>query len=98
LLASLNILAFLVHTVLEWFDQCYALVRNGLSSRKTFFDDIRALTRYMQFDSWQSLLKFMLEGLEVPAQQQAQQQHSSAGSEYDRAYSACLNGRGYTVR
>jgi hypothetical protein len=51
LLASLNILAFLVHTVLEWFDQCYALVRNGLSSRKTFFDDIRALTRYMQFDS-----------------------------------------------
>jgi hypothetical protein len=66
LLASLNILAFLVHTVLEWFDQCYALVRNGLSSRKTFFDDIRALTRYMQFDSWQSLLKFMLEGLEVP--------------------------------
>jgi hypothetical protein len=25
LLASLNILAFLVHTVLEWFDQCYAV-------------------------------------------------------------------------
>ena len=44
LLASLNILAFLVHTVLEWFDQCYALVRNELASRKTFFDDIRALT------------------------------------------------------
>jgi hypothetical protein len=66
LLASLNILAFLVHTVLEWFDQCYALVRNELTSRQTFFDDIRALTRYMHFDSWQSLLEFMLRGLEIP--------------------------------
>jgi hypothetical protein len=60
------VFAFLVNTVLEWFDQCYALVTNELSSRTTFFDDIRALTRFMQFDSWSSLLKFMLEGLEVP--------------------------------
>jgi len=66
LLASLNILAFLVHTVLEWFDQCYALIRNSLASRKTFFDDLRALTRYMVFDSWQKLMKFMLEGLDIP--------------------------------
>ena len=34
---------------------------------------------------------------QAQAQQQAQQQHSAAKSEYDRAYSACLNGRGYTV-
>jgi len=66
LLASLNRLAFLVHTVLEWFDPCYALIRNELASRKTFFDDIRALTRYMHFDSWQKLMEFMLEGLEFP--------------------------------
>ncbi len=66
LLASLNILAFLVHTVLEWFDQCYALVRNSLASRKTFFDDLRALTRYMVFDSWQKLMEFMLGGLDIP--------------------------------
>ncbi len=66
LLASLNILAFLVHTVLEWFDQCYALVRNSLASRKTFFDDLRALTRYIVFDSWQKLMEFMLEGLDIP--------------------------------
>jgi len=66
LLASLNILAFLVHTVLEWFDQCYALVRNSLASRKTFFDDLRALTRYMVFDSWQKLMEFMQGGLDIP--------------------------------
>ena len=66
LLASLNILAFLVHTVLEWFDQCYRLVRNELASRKTFFNDLRALTRYMYFDSWQQLMEFMLKGLEIP--------------------------------
>lgn len=34
---------------------------------------------------------------QAQAQQQAQQQQSAARSEYDRAYSACLNGRGYTV-
>lgn len=41
LLASLIILAFLVHTLLEWFDQCYRRVREALASRKTFFDDLR---------------------------------------------------------
>lgn len=66
LLASLNILAFLIHTLLEWFDECYQLVREALSSRKTFFNDLRALTRYMCFDSWQHLMIFMLEGLEIP--------------------------------
>ena len=35
---------------------------------------------------------------QAQAQQQVQQQHNSARYEYDRAYSACLNGRGYTVK
>ncbi len=30
--------------------------------------------------------------------QQVQQQHNAARSGYDRAYSACLEGRGYTVK
>ena len=32
------------------------------------------------------------------ANQQVQQQHSAARSGYDRAYAACLEGRGYTVK
>ena len=66
LLASLIILAFLTHTLLGWFDECYQLLRKVLSRRQTFFDDIRALTRYAYFDSWQSLLEFMLRGLKIP--------------------------------
>jgi hypothetical protein len=36
--------------------------------RKQLFDDLRALTRYFCFDSWNALMTFMVEklGLEVP--------------------------------
>jgi hypothetical protein len=62
---SLNLLAFLFHTVLEWSDDKYALLRRGLARRQTFFNDIRALTRYIVFDSWEHLIDFMLQGLEL---------------------------------
>jgi hypothetical protein len=65
LLATFNILAFLLHTLLELLDAKYRLVRQTLVSRKTFFDDLRALTRYICFASWTHLLDFMLHGLEV---------------------------------
>jgi hypothetical protein len=65
LLATLNILSLLFHTVLELLDQKDKLLRSHLPTRKTFFDDLRALTRYMYFDSWDHLLTFMLEGLEL---------------------------------
>ncbi len=65
LLATLNILSLLFHTLLELLDQKYKLLRSHLPTRKTFFDDLRALTRYMYFDSWDHLLTFMLEGLEL---------------------------------
>ena len=64
-LATLNILSLLFHTLLELLDQKYTLLRSQLPTRKTFFDDLRALTRYLYFDSWDHLLTFMLEGLEV---------------------------------
>lgn len=65
LLATLNILSFLFHTVLDLLDQKYRLLRAHLPTRKTFFEDLRALTRYMYFDSWDHLLTFMLQGLEL---------------------------------
>lgn len=64
-LATLNLLALLFHTLLELLDAKYRLLRAHLPSRKTFFDDLRALTRYLYFDSWDHLLTFMLEGLEL---------------------------------
>jgi hypothetical protein len=65
LLAAMNILAFLFHTVLSFTDQHYRLIRATLPTRKTFFEDLRALTRYLYFPSWEGLLRFMMRGLEI---------------------------------
>lgn len=73
-LLSLNLLAFLFHTVLEWSDEPYALVRQKLARRQTFFDDIRALTRYMVFESWHHLMAFMIRGLELEAELKAKRE------------------------
>jgi hypothetical protein len=51
LLAAMNILAFLYHTFLSFTDANYRLIRATLPTRKTFFDDLRALTRYLLFPS-----------------------------------------------
>ena len=64
LLASLIILAFLTHTVLEWMDDNYQLLRKKLSSRKRLFNDTRALTSYLCFNTWESLIAFMLKSFE----------------------------------
>jgi hypothetical protein len=66
LLLTFNLLAFLFHTVLEFFDKRYALLRKTLRRRQTFFEDIRSLTRYWCFENWDHLLLFMLRGLKLP--------------------------------
>jgi len=63
-LATLNILAFLFHTVLDMMDKSYRCIRRSMP-RKQFFDDLRALTRYFCFDSWDFLMAFMIEKLEL---------------------------------
>ena len=64
-LLTLNLLAFLFHTALEMFDDVYRRIREDLPTRKTFFQDIRALTRYVCFNSWEAMLTFMARGLEL---------------------------------
>jgi hypothetical protein len=64
-LLSLNLLAFLFHTVLEWSDDRYALLRQVLARRQTFFQDIQALMRYLVFDHWDHLMEFMIRGLDL---------------------------------
>jgi Transposase DDE domain len=64
-LLSLNILAFLFHTVLELRDKRCALLRATLPRRDTFFQHISTLTQYLCFDSWQHLMLFMLTGLKL---------------------------------
>jgi hypothetical protein len=64
-LLTLNLLAFLFHTILGLLDANYHLLRQKLATRQTFFNDIRALTRYLYFNSWQHLLEFMIQQLEL---------------------------------
>jgi hypothetical protein len=64
-LASLNLLAFLIHTIQDLIEPAYQRLRRALGRRKTFFDDLRALTRYMIFDTWDDLFRFMEQGLEI---------------------------------
>lgn len=65
LLLSLNLLAFLFHTVLDLVDEQYRIIRQRLGTRQRFFQDLGALLVYFQFESWEAVLSFMIEGLEL---------------------------------
>ena len=62
-LATLILLAYLMHTVLDLLDRRYREIRARLPSRRTFFEHLRALVQYLPFDTWDHLFDFMLDGL-----------------------------------
>jgi len=64
-LVSLLLLAFLFHTVLQLSCPLYQAIRRTLGARRTFFNDLRVLTRYLFFSSWDQLLHFMEQHLEL---------------------------------
>ncbi|MCP4113089.1 MAG: ISNCY family transposase, partial [Desulfobacteraceae bacterium] len=64
LLASLILIAFLFHTVLDIADGKYRMLRDFLSSRKDFFSNIRSLILYLPFESLHDLFDFMISRLE----------------------------------
>jgi len=64
-LVMLILLAFLCHTTLHLCDRAYQQLRAELGTRRTFFDDLRTLTRYLFFKSWEHLIAFMVTGLEL---------------------------------
>ncbi|RCJ28688.1 hypothetical protein A6V25_16215 [Nostoc sp. ATCC 53789] len=57
---SLNLLAFLFHTVLDLVNYIYQKVREILITRTTFFKDIRTLLKYLWFKDWLHLFLFIL--------------------------------------
>lgn len=62
---TLNLLAFLIHIAQHLVNEAYRLLRETLSVRRTFFNDLKVLTRYMVFDSWKFLFAFMIDTLEL---------------------------------
>jgi hypothetical protein len=64
-LLSFNLLAFLFHTVLDLVDERYQAIRAELGKRRTFFQDVEALLRYLPFNTWDEVLTFMFNGLDL---------------------------------
>ena len=64
-LLTLNLLAFLLHTIAQVGDEVYQQIRRTLGTRRTFFNDVAALMRYLIFSDWDSLLRFMFVQLEL---------------------------------
>ena len=64
-LLSLNVLAFLFHTILQLIDVRYQEIRRKRGTRRGFFQDILSLTKYFVFESWQHLIEFMLDDAPV---------------------------------
>jgi hypothetical protein len=60
-LLTLNLLAFLFHTVLAWVDTRYQQARQQRGTRRGFFQDLLSLTKYLLFEDWQHLLEFLLD-------------------------------------
>jgi hypothetical protein len=67
-LLTLLMLAFLFHSALDLSCLMYQAVRRELAARRTFFNDLRALTRYLYFASWQQLVAFMYQRLDLAPQ------------------------------
>jgi hypothetical protein len=65
-LASMNLLAFLFHTMLEFMNKKYQLLRKIIGARKHFFNHIKILLIYHPFTNFNHLMNFMLEGLKKP--------------------------------
>ena len=59
-LCTLNILAFLFHTVQELYDDLYVEVRAEMGTREEFFVAINILTTMFNFKSFDKLLEFIL--------------------------------------
>jgi hypothetical protein len=55
-LATLNLLAFACHTVCELADQAWRAAIRAVGTRQGFFQHLRAITTYLVFPSWDSLL------------------------------------------
>lgn len=64
-LFTLNVLAFLVHMVVQVLDCAFFVLRKDFGTRRKFFQHIDTLTCYLCFRDWDHLFHFMAEGRDV---------------------------------
>ena len=66
LLATLNILAFLFHTILDFMNEKYQLLRQAIRARSRLFEHIRILLIHVCYQSFDHFLDFILQSLHKP--------------------------------
>ena len=62
-LFTFNILSYLVHTTLLISDTNYKILYEMANSREVFFQDIKSITKFLYFPSWEIMLEFMIKAL-----------------------------------
>ena len=66
-LATLNLLAFAIHTVCDLLEALWQAARKGMAARYRFFDHIRTIVCYMIFTNWGALMRTLITGQPPPA-------------------------------
>jgi len=66
LLATMNLIAFAMHTVADLVDKAWALARQAIGARKRFFEELRTITTYLVFPTWALLAETLRTGLPPP--------------------------------
>lgn len=67
LLATMNLIAFAMHTVADLVDAAWKAARAAVGTRKRFFEELRVITTYLVFPSWALLVETLIAGKPPPA-------------------------------
>jgi Transposase DDE domain len=67
LLATMNLIAFAMHTVADLVDAAWKAARTAVGTRKRFFEELRVLTTYLVFPDWPLLVQTLTDGKPPPA-------------------------------
>ncbi len=71
LLATMNLLAFAFHTLLDLTTTAWQKARQCIGPRKRFFQHLAAITCYLLFPNWDALIQTLIEGEPPPQTMQA---------------------------
>jgi len=66
LFATLNLLAFAIHTICDCLEQLWIIARTAKRARTRFFEHIRTITAYLVFPDWTTLMQTLINSKPPP--------------------------------
>jgi hypothetical protein len=66
-LATMNLIAFAMHTVADLVDAAWKAARAAVGTRKRFFEELRVITTYLVFPTWSVLVETLTAGKPPPS-------------------------------